>query len=132
MNLTPRRLRLGDGVPRESVGDGIYDIGRMGSRDRWSDEKHARDMAADQVAAWRAVARGDSGEPVISQWVVTPDAAAATAYTLQGFAIQAANPALYWAGVNGTVLEETIPNSWIGCISGTLSHGNISSTIPMS
>ncbi|KAK4131592.1 PLC-like phosphodiesterase [Trichocladium antarcticum] len=96
--------RLGAGVPRESPGDGIYDIGRMGIDDRWSDQMRADVMAPDQIGTWRSAVRGgaaDHGNLVVAQWLVTPDAVAATAYSLQSFAIQPTNPSLYWAGVNG-------------------------------
>ncbi|KAL2142850.1 hypothetical protein VTI28DRAFT_681 [Corynascus sepedonium] len=96
---------LDSSVPRESPGDGIYDIGRIGVRDHWSDKMHASDMAPDQVRNWRSVVRGSGGDDfgslMIAQWLVTPDAVAATAYSLQRFAIEPANPSLYWAGVNG-------------------------------
>ncbi|KAL2020831.1 hypothetical protein VTK56DRAFT_7924 [Thermocarpiscus australiensis] len=91
-------------VPHESVADGIYDMGRMGIRDHWSNKKLASDMAPDQVNVWRSATRGgpdDYGNLLISQWLVTPDALAATAWSLQNFATQQANPSLYWAGVNG-------------------------------
>ncbi len=90
---------------RESPGDGIYDGNRISVQDHWSNMMQAVDMAADQVATWRAATRGggrdDFGSLMIGQWLVTPDALAATAYTLQGFALQPTNPSLYWAGVNG-------------------------------
>jgi hypothetical protein len=95
---------LDGGVPRESPGDGIYDGGRMGVRDHWSNKMQASDMAPDQVNNWRSATRGgasDFGSFMIAQWLVTPDALASTAYTLQNFAIQPTNPSLYWAGVNG-------------------------------
>ncbi|KAK4153515.1 PLC-like phosphodiesterase [Chaetomidium leptoderma] len=94
----------GGGVPRESPGDGIYDKGRMDINDHWSDKMQAVDMAPDQVRNWRSAARGgasDYGNFMIAQWLVTPDALASTAYSLQNFAIQPTNPSLYWAGVNG-------------------------------
>lgn len=94
---------MGD-VPRESVADGIYDIGRIGIRDHWSNMMYADVMAPNQIENWRSVTRGSSsdfGDLYIAQWLVTPDAVAATAYTLQNFAIQPTNPSLYWAGVNG-------------------------------
>ncbi|KAL2182068.1 PLC-like phosphodiesterase [Thermothelomyces heterothallicus CBS 202.75] len=94
-----------DGVPRESPGDGIYDMGRvMAVSDHWSNKMQASDMAPDQIANWRSATRGgggDYGSLMIAQWLVTPDALASTAYSLQSFAIQPANPSLYWAGVNG-------------------------------
>jgi hypothetical protein len=95
---------LENGVPRESVGDGIYDGGRMGIKDHWSNQMQAEVMAPDQIKTWRSVTRGGSADYsnlLISQWLVTPDAVAATAYTLQNFAIQPTNPSLYWAGING-------------------------------
>ncbi|KAK3296361.1 PLC-like phosphodiesterase [Chaetomium fimeti] len=95
---------LDGGVPRESPADGIYEIGRMGIRDHWSNKMQASDMAPDQVNNWRSVTRGgasDFGNFMVGQWLVTPDALAATAYSLQNFAIQPTNPSLYWAGVNG-------------------------------
>ncbi|KAL2257233.1 hypothetical protein VTK26DRAFT_459 [Humicola hyalothermophila] len=96
--------RLADDVPWESVGDGIYDISRIGVRDHWSDMMYANEMAPDQVDEWRSVTRGgssDFGSLYIAQWLVTPNALASTAYTLEAFAIQPTNPSLYWAGVNG-------------------------------
>ncbi|KAL2155771.1 hypothetical protein VTH82DRAFT_513 [Thermothelomyces myriococcoides] len=95
-----------DGVPRESPGDGIYDMGRVISvNDHWSNKMHASDMAPDQINNWRSATRGagesDYDRLMIAQWLVTPDAVAATAYSLQSFAIEPANPSLYWAGVNG-------------------------------
>ncbi|KAH6627538.1 PLC-like phosphodiesterase [Chaetomium tenue] len=95
---------LDGGVPRESPADGIYDIGRMGISDHWSNKMQASDMAPDQVNNWRAATRGgasDFGNLMVAQWLVTPDALASTAYSLQNFAIQPTNPSLYWAGVNG-------------------------------
>ncbi|KAK4043853.1 PLC-like phosphodiesterase [Parachaetomium inaequale] len=95
---------LDGGVPRESPGDGVYDGGRMGVRDHWSNKMQASDMAPDQVSNWRSATRGgasDFGSFMIAQWLVTPDALASTAYTLQNFAIQPTNPSLYWEGVNG-------------------------------
>jgi hypothetical protein len=95
---------LDGGVPRESPDDGIYDIGRMNIQDHWSNKMQASDMAPDQVNNWRSATRGgasDYGSFMIAQWLVTPDAVASTAYTLQNFAIQPTNPSLYWAGVNG-------------------------------
>jgi len=95
---------LDNGVPRESLGDGIYDMGRMGVSDHWSNKMQASDMAPDQVSNWRSATRGsasDFGSLMIAQWLVTPDALASTAYTLQNFAIEPTNPSLYWAGVNG-------------------------------
>ncbi|KAK4097470.1 PLC-like phosphodiesterase [Parathielavia hyrcaniae] len=89
---------------RESPADGIYHMGRMGIRDHWSNRMHASDMAPDQVGTWRSYTRGggsDHGGFTIAQWLVTPDAVASTAYSLQNFAIQPTNPSLYWAGVNG-------------------------------
>ncbi|KAG7290163.1 hypothetical protein NEMBOFW57_000161 [Staphylotrichum longicolle] len=90
---------------RESPGDGIYNINRMNIQDHWSNKMQASDMAPDQINTWRSVARGggpaDYGGFLIGQWLVTPDALASTAYTLQNFAIQPTNPSLYWAGVNG-------------------------------
>lgn len=99
----------GDGMPRESVGDGIYDMGRVGIQDRWSNMEYADGMGPDQVRAWRGVARrapsdhadGGGGPLLIAQWLVTPSALASTAYTLQGFAVEQSNPSLYWAGVDG-------------------------------
>ena len=95
---------LDGGVPQESPGDGIYSIGRMGISDHWSNKMQASDMAPDQVNNWRAATRGgasDFGNLMVAQWLVTPDAVASTAYSLQNFAIQPTNPSLYWAGVNG-------------------------------
>jgi hypothetical protein len=94
----------GDGVPRESPADGIYQLNRMGIRDHWSNKMHASDMAPNQVSTWRSVTRGgasDYGSFHVAQWLVTPDALASTAYSLQNFAIEPTNPSLYWAGVNG-------------------------------
>ncbi|KAL2271975.1 hypothetical protein VTJ83DRAFT_1346 [Remersonia thermophila] len=96
--------RLPDGVTHESPADGIYALSRLALRDRWSNKMHARDVAADQVAAWRSLARGGPGDHdgfLISQWLVTPDAVAATVYSLESFAVEQANPALYFHGVNG-------------------------------
>ncbi|SPQ26203.1 526e2c84-53f9-4eb1-aeba-83057cdbfd79 [Thermothielavioides terrestris] len=95
---------LQDGVPHESTADGIYAMGRMDIQDHWSNMMQAADMAPDQVSNWRAATRGgaaDYGSFMIAQWLVTPDAVASTAYSLQEFAIQPTNPSLYWAGVNG-------------------------------
>lgn len=96
--------RLEGDVPRESLGDGIYDIKRMGIRDHWSNMKDANAMAPNQIDTWRSFRRGgssDFGNLHISQWLVTPDAVASTVLSLQNFAIQPTNPSLYWAGVNG-------------------------------
>lgn len=91
-------------VPRESPADGIYDGSALSVRDHWSDMEHPRDMAPDQIAAWREYARGGSDDPGhlhIAQWLVTPHAVASTILSLQNYAIQPTNPSLYWAGVNG-------------------------------
>ncbi|KAL2123774.1 hypothetical protein VTJ04DRAFT_139 [Mycothermus thermophilus] len=96
--------RLPDNVPKESPQDGIYSFSRIGVRDHWSNKMHAADMAPHQVRVWREVTRGgkdDFGQLLISQWLVTPDPVAATAYTLENFAIEPTNPSLYWYGVNG-------------------------------
>ncbi|KAL1841550.1 hypothetical protein VTJ49DRAFT_6923 [Mycothermus thermophilus] len=95
--------RLPDNVPQESPKDGIYAFSRIAVRDHWSNKMHARDMAADQVNVWRSVTRGgrdDFKDFLISQWLVTPDPVAATAYTLENFAIEPTNPSLYFHGVN--------------------------------
>ena len=91
-----------------SPADGIYHLTRLSPnlRDQWSNKMHAVDMAPDQISAWRSVSRGtgagaDHNGFHIAQWLVTPDAVTATAYSLQAFAIQATNPALYFSGVNG-------------------------------
>ncbi len=89
---------------RESPADGIYDISRVSLQDHWSNKMQASDMAPDQIATWHSVTRGgssDYGSLLIGQWLVTPDAVASTAYTLQAFALQPTNPSLYWSGVNG-------------------------------
>ncbi|KAL2128648.1 hypothetical protein VTI74DRAFT_8894 [Chaetomium olivicolor] len=88
----------------ESPADGIYSLARISLADHWSNKPHAADMAPDQIANWRSATRGgpsDYASLMIAQWLVTPDALASTAYTLQNFAIQPTNPALYFAGVNG-------------------------------
>jgi hypothetical protein len=95
----------GEGVPREATADGIYDISRISIQDHWSNKMQASDMAPDQIKTWRSVQRGggsaDYGSLLIAQWLVTPDALASTAYTLQSFALEPTNPSLYSAGVNG-------------------------------
>ncbi|KAK4239587.1 PLC-like phosphodiesterase [Achaetomium macrosporum] len=103
---------LEGGVPTESPTDGIYSISRMNIQDHWSNMMKAEDMAPDQVSNWRSATHGggsDYGSLMIAQWLVTPDAIASTAYSLQAFAIQPTNPSLYWAGVNG-VDPEHWPN----------------------
>ncbi|KAH6612321.1 PLC-like phosphodiesterase [Chaetomium sp. MPI-SDFR-AT-0129] len=109
--LNTQHLDASAGVPHDAPGDGIYDLGLAFPTlvDHWSNMMQASDMAPDQIAAWRSGTgtRGadgsssDSSNFLIAQWIVTPDALASTAYTLQNFALEPTNPSLYSAGVNG-------------------------------
>lgn len=97
-------------VPKEAVGDGLYAQNRIGVRDHWSNIQDINALAPDQISNWKDLKRGgdkDFGQFHIAQWLATPNAVASTAYSLQGFAIQQVNPALYWAGVAGMS-----PESW--------------------
>lgn len=97
-------------VPKEAVGDGLYAQNRIGVRDHWSNIQDINALAPDQISNWKELKRGgdkDFGQFHIAQWLATPNAVASTAYSLQGFAIQQVNPALYWAGVAGMS-----PESW--------------------
>ncbi|PNY23807.1 PI-PLC X-box domain-containing protein [Tolypocladium capitatum] len=101
---------LTDDVPHDSVGDGIYQGNRMDVWDNWSNLPDTEAMTKDQAAGWKSVGRGgQSGNDrfLISQWLVTADAATSTLNTLQNIAILPTNPALYWMGVNNMS-----PDSW--------------------
>ncbi|KAK4178032.1 PLC-like phosphodiesterase [Triangularia setosa] len=98
------------GVPKESVGDGLYAQNRIGLKDHWSNMQSTDSMAPDQVNNFKNLKRGGNGDFNqfhIAQWLVSPDALASTTYGLQAFALQQANPTLYWAGVSGMS-----PESW--------------------
>ncbi|KAK0719065.1 PLC-like phosphodiesterase [Apiosordaria backusii] len=99
-------------VPKEAVGDGLYALNRIGLKDHWSNMQNVDAMAPNQIDNFKNLKRGGNGDFNqfhIAQWLVSPDAIASTTYGLQAFAIQQANPALYWAGVSG-MSPEPWPN----------------------
>lgn len=94
---------LKDGVPHDSVGDGIYNTDLLQVWDNWSDMADTKKVAEDQVADWKTVGRSgnfDNDQFLIGQWIISADPITTTALTIEQLAIQPTNPALYWMGLN--------------------------------
>ena len=94
---------LQDGVPQDSIGDGIYRAGQLEIWDNWSNKGDTEEMAVDQMADWKTVHRsGDfkNDQFLVGQWLVTTDIFTSGTIGLQSLAILPTNPALYWAGIN--------------------------------
>ncbi|KAI9370696.1 PLC-like phosphodiesterase [Aspergillus egyptiacus] len=94
---------LQEGVPHDSITDGIYPYSQMAVNDNWSNQPQTEPVAEHQISVWAGIERAEpfvNDQFLISQWLVSADAIQTTLLTIQNIAVMPTNPALYWAGVN--------------------------------
>ncbi|ATY59795.1 LysM domain-containing protein [Cordyceps militaris] len=102
---------LQDGVPHDSIGDGIYRTEMLEVWDNWSNLPDTEKVAKDQTTKWMTVGRSgnfNNDQFLIAQWIISADVLTTTALTIEQMAIQPTNPALYWMGLNN-MSPETFP-----------------------